>query len=610
MTKKIFILLLFAGTIFGSTYIVSETGGNYTTIQDAINIAVAGDTILVREKTTPYFEAITFNSSGNDTDGYIVLAAYPNEQPIIDGTNFNAGNDWPQGLIKIINKSYIKVIGFEIRNLITNNNDWFPAGVWVRGKSNHIEILENKIHNIEHNNADGGAHGIAVYGTSSSASINNILINGNEIYYCKLAWSESLVLNGNVENFIVSNNIVHDNNNIAFDFIGHEGECPNPALDQARNGLVQDNVAYNIDSRTNPSYEGEGSADGFYVDGGKDIIFERNLAYNCNIGFEIASEHGGKSTSGIIVRNNFIKNNISLGLAIGGYDSQRGSADSCKIVNNTFYKNNTNNDSWGAELLIQYYAKNNLIANNIIYSTSSTALVNNTTNTGTNNIINNNLYFSDDTPKWEWGNNTYSLFDNYKTATAQENESIYSNPKLADVENGNINPASDSPVIEKGLSLDSVIIGEKDYYGKQRIINNNIDIGAAEYDGETSVRLQVTKNNKFYIKQNYPNPFNPSTTIQYNIPFSIGSRGVLKNKKNGTLNSLSAFGVRTNVQLKVYDMLGREITTLVNKQQKPGNYKIDFNANSLSGGVYYYTLKVILNNKLIYNSTKKMVLLK
>lgn len=192
--------------------------------------------------------------------------------------------------------------------------------------------MNNKIHHIEHNNTNGGAHGIAVYGTNSSNSIKNILIEGNEIYNCKLVWSEALVLNGNVENFVVQKNIVHDNNNIAYDFIGHEGECSNPELDQARNGIVVDNIAYNIDSRSNPSYEGEGSADGFYVDGGKNIIFERNTAYNCNIGFEVASEHGGKSTSGIIIRNNFIKDNISLGLAIGGYDAQRGSANNCYIV--------------------------------------------------------------------------------------------------------------------------------------------------------------------------------------------------------------------------------------------------------------------------------------
>jgi len=167
------------------------------------------------------------------------------------------------------------------------------------------------------------------------------LIDGNEIYNCKLGWSESLVLNGNVEEFIVSNNIVHDNNNIAYDFIGHEGECPNPELDQARNGLVVGNIAYNIDSRGNQAYGNEASADAFYVDGGKDIIIERNTVYNCNIGIEIASEHGGKSTSGIIVRNNLVRENIALGITFGGYDSQRGSTDNCTTTGtNNIFSNN------------------------------------------------------------------------------------------------------------------------------------------------------------------------------------------------------------------------------------------------------------------------------
>ncbi len=113
-----------------------------------------------------------------------------------------------------------------------------------------------------------------------------------------------------------------------------------------------------------------------------------------------------------------------------------------------------------------------------------------------------------------------------------------------------------------------------------------------------------TVNNAFSIT-NYPNPFNPTTTIQYNIPFSREGSGVLQNKENGTINSLSAFSVRTNVQLKVYDMLGREITTLVNKLQKPGNYKIIFNASKFSNGIYIVRLQT--GSKII---SKKIVLLK
>lgn len=98
---------------------------------------------------------------------------------------------------------------------------------------------------------------------------------------------------------------------------------------------------------------------------------------------------------------------------------------------------------------------------------------------------------------------------------------------------------------------------------------------------------------EYKLEQNYPNPFNPSTTIKYQIPHSLNSRFA----KEGNTGEV--------VKLIVYDVLGREVATLVNKKQKPGNYKVVFDANNLSSGVYYYQLKV--GNSL---QTKKMLLLK
>jgi M6 family metalloprotease-like protein len=91
----------------------------------------------------------------------------------------------------------------------------------------------------------------------------------------------------------------------------------------------------------------------------------------------------------------------------------------------------------------------------------------------------------------------------------------------------------------------------------------------------------VTVSNKFDLEQNYPNPFNPVTTINYVIP------------KDGI------------VKLAVYDILGREIATLVNETQNAGKYSIHFNASHLSSGIYFYSLKT--NN---YSLTKKMAVLK
>jgi len=93
---------------------------------------------------------------------------------------------------------------------------------------------------------------------------------------------------------------------------------------------------------------------------------------------------------------------------------------------------------------------------------------------------------------------------------------------------------------------------------------------------------------KFLLFQNYPNPFNPTTIIEYTIP---------------VLEALHA--TSQQIQVKVYDILGREVTTLVNKKQKPGSYKVQFNATNFTSGIYFYKLKV---GKFI--KTRKMVLVK
>ena len=87
--------------------------------------------------------------------------------------------------------------------------------------------------------------------------------------------------------------------------------------------------------------------------------------------------------------------------------------------------------------------------------------------------------------------------------------------------------------------------------------------------------------NTFNLFQNYPNPFNPSTTIRFELPFS---------------------GLAT---LKIYDVLGNEITTLVNEDKPVGEYEIEFNGSQLSSGVYFYQLK---SGNFI--QTKKMILVK
>jgi len=90
-----------------------------------------------------------------------------------------------------------------------------------------------------------------------------------------------------------------------------------------------------------------------------------------------------------------------------------------------------------------------------------------------------------------------------------------------------------------------------------------------------------TKPTDFLLSQNYPNPFNPTTSIQY------------------------AVSNRQFVSLKVYDVLGNEVATLVNEEKPGGSYEIEFNGDGLTSGIYFYQLKAGS-----FVETKKMVLLK
>ncbi|MCP5064870.1 MAG: T9SS type A sorting domain-containing protein [Ignavibacteriae bacterium] len=109
-------------------------------------------------------------------------------------------------------------------------------------------------------------------------------------------------------------------------------------------------------------------------------------------------------------------------------------------------------------------------------------------------------------------------------------------------------------------------------------------------DGITNIKSNPIPKD-FSLSQNYPNPFNPTTTIEYTILF---------------VETLHATSLQQQfVELKIYDALGKEVATLVNKEQSVGNHQTLFDASELTSGVYYYSLQI--NNK---NLTKKMIVLK
>ncbi|MBU1423492.1 MAG: T9SS type A sorting domain-containing protein, partial [Bacteroidetes bacterium] len=129
-----------------------------------------------------------------------------------------------------------------------------------------------------------------------------------------------------------------------------------------------------------------------------------------------------------------------------------------------------------------------------------------------------------------------------------------------------------------------------------RVANLYLQEFAARYyeaDGADSIRVSVNEigsgiPDDYSLSQNYPNPFNPTTTINFSIP------------KSGL------------VTLKVYNILGQEVASLVNEEMKAGNYRVNFNANGLASGVYFYKLQAPIKSGQAgsFNSVKKFTLLK
>ncbi len=492
----LFLLLTCISAAFGqvnSSFYVSTTGDDpnpgtqaapWRTIQHAANTARAGSTVNVRAGV--YEELVTVNASGNASDGFITLRSYPGETAVLDAAHFTPSGR--SAVVTIQDKSYVRIEGFEIRNFRTAEHRLAPLGISVMGGGSHIELLKNNVHHIEQtfNGRDapgrgGNGFGIAVYGTDAKTPITDLIIDGNEVHHLKTGSSESLVVNGNVTNFRITHNVVHDNNNIGIDVIGFERTAPDPAVDQARDGLVSGNMVYNITSRGNPAYGNDENSDGIYVDGGTRILIEQNVMHDVDFGIELASEHKSRATSYITARNNLIYHCHTAGVSIGGYDPERGHTDHSTVVNNTLYENDTSATGSG-EFQMQWNMADNRFENNIVYAgprclfTLTRSQVDKSQPAA---VIDHNLYYCASgatASKWAGASGTVTGFDKYVESTGNDRHSRFLDPHFVDPAAKNFHLQSDSPALAAGTT-DGVAAGELDLDGSPRVKSGSIDIG-------------------------------------------------------------------------------------------------------------------------------------
>jgi len=197
----------------------------------------------------------------------------------------------------------------------------------------------------------------------------------------------------------------------------------------------------------------------------------------------------------------------------------------------------------------------------------------------TNPTSNYNVLYYDDTNNNNClvriGSTEYNTLADWQ-ATKNDSNSYIEMPNFVEPYL-HINPTIPTYIEARGIPIAEVGF---DFDGDPRNASTP-DIGADELDATPGVGDEVEVPKDFILEQNYPNPFNPSTMISYQLPVS------------------------SEITLKVYDILGNEITTLVNEYKPLGRYEVEFNAAVFPSGVYFYQLKA---GEFI--STKKMILLK
>jgi Secretion system C-terminal sorting domain/Right handed beta helix region len=515
------ILLTFnSNLILATNFYVDKATGNdsnngltltsaWKTIQKAAFTANAGSTVFIKSGT--YFENVIFNLSGT-LGNSIVFRNYNSDVVILDGTGTSTASG--TAMIQINGASHLEFRNLIIQNLLCPD----ATGVVVYNSptgTTDLKFINLSIHDIKWTQlpttvptTNNNAHPFLVYGsgTTQASAISNVLVDGCTIYNNVTGFSENLTHSGNVDGFVVSNNVVRDNNNIGIECEGNYGASSTPSLDHARNGVVKNNKIYN----TNCPYS---SAAGIYVDGGWDITVENNESYANTYGVEIGCEQNG-ITKNITVKNNIFYNNKECGIYVGGYDvNTTGQVLNCIFRNNSLFQNDTQNTGVG-EIIISK-ATNCKFENNVFYTNSQNIFYNlENISPQAGNTFNYNCWYTPNNNPInivvKYGTSTYTSFPNYKTVTGQETSSIYINPMFVNSNLSTLNMAINSGMcINYGNPTTVIAPDERDFAGLTRVVNV-LDIGA--YEKQSALGISGFENDK--MLKLYPNPVSDILNIQ------------------------------------------------------------------------------------------------
>jgi hypothetical protein len=400
----------------------------FLTIQKAANVAVAGDSVIVRAGN--YHEAITISNSGTSLSP-ITFKKYQSEAAVIDG-----GNTLPSGhygYLITISGNYINFIGFEVKNS-------YGLGIWVTGTNCTLDRLN--VHDIY----EGGIHISGNYGVIQNCTAYNtnmLNVNGGGG-----SWANGMstgILKGYGNHYIMRNNICHDNwgegistygcdNSVVEDNISYDNWANNYYVCNVTNGLIQRNFAYmtKVAGGSGFNMSDEWNTSPFSTN----VTFAYNIAYGCKRNFYYMGSADGYTGAP-----------FSNGL------------DHVYIYNNTFVNSMTNNSNANVVILGNANNVGNSFKNNIVSQDGSIVPVSISNYTG-----------------FTFSNNCWSKTP---SAGAAGTGDVLGDPKFTNINSPSVAnsyaPTSTSPVINKGVS-----VGMTTDYFKNALVGLP-DLGAIEY---------------------------------------------------------------------------------------------------------------------------------
>ncbi len=417
------------------------------------------------------------------------------------------------------------------------------TGLKIQKSPGNGFLIENSNYIILENNHtfDTYNSGIGVW------NCTNVIIDGNNVERACNGGSQECITIAKTDGFEVRNNEVHST------LTGANGGEGIDAKDGSRNGKIYNNYVHNL------------KRIGIYVDAWNkhtyNIQVYNNIVHDCDDGFAVASEEGGLLEN-VSFFNNVAYHNEWRGIIISGCCGTHVShpLKNVLVINNTFYNNGWTN--WGGGIHIENHHIENLIVRNNIVSQNKSFQI----------ALEGPIPLNQLTVEY----NLIHGFKNYPGEIRGTNY-IESNPLFVNPSTYDLRLQSGSPAVDAGTPLLAPLF---DILGNIRPIGAGFDIGAYEYGSLTNTNENFSSFD-YVLYQNYPNPFNPRTEIK----FSVSQKDF--------------------VTIKVYDILGNEVSTLLAEEIEAGKHSVNFYANSLSSGVYFYRMST--QN---FSETKRMLLLK